>query len=75
MNLTNSRSRLAGMSRELLHSWQETQETWRDEKSREFDRNYMQPLFDAVDNAVTAMEDLEKMLQKLRNDCEPDSKR
>tara|TARA_R110000850_G_scaffold66959_13_gene148618 strand:+ start:631 stop:801 length:171 start_codon:yes stop_codon:yes gene_type:complete len=54
----------------MIRTWQETQEIWRDQKCREFDSNYMQPLFDAVENSVSAMEDLEKILQKLRNDCE-----
>ena len=61
---------MMGLSRELLKSWQETQGIWRDRKADEFDRTYMQPLFDATDNAVTAMGDLEKMLTKLRRDCE-----
>lgn len=70
MSLQNSRGRLLGLSREMIRQWQETQEVWRDEKAREFDQTYMQPLFDAADNAVAAMEDLDKLLAKLRNDCE-----
>ncbi len=70
MSLNNSRGRLVGISRELLKSWQETQQFWHDRKGKEFDSNYMQPLFDAVDNASSAMDDLEKLLKKLRKDCE-----
>ncbi|MEX2579723.1 MAG: hypothetical protein WD342_11750 [Verrucomicrobiales bacterium] len=70
MSLNNSRGRLVGISRELLRTWQETQESWQDRKCREFDQAYMQPLFDALDNTATAMEDLEKTLRKLRKDCE-----
>ena len=70
MSLNNSRGRLTGLSRELINSWQETQEVWHDQKSKDFDRTYMQPLFDAVDNAVAAMDDLDKMLRKLKDDCE-----
>lgn len=70
MSLNNSRGRLVGTSRELLRSWQETQQYWHDRKAKEFDATYMQPLFDAVENASTAMDDLEKMLKKLRKDCE-----
>ena len=70
MSLNSNRSRIAGLSRELLRSWQETQEVWRDQKGREFDKVYMQPLFDAVENAGLAVDDLEKLLKKLRNDCE-----
>ena len=59
-----------GLSKELLRTWQETQEPWRDQKSREFDKTYMQPLFDSVDHASAAMDDLDKVLRKLRSDCE-----
>lgn len=70
MSLNNSRGRMLGLSRELIREWQDTQESWRDRKCREFDQSYMQPLFDSVDNAIAAMEDLDKLLLKLRNDCE-----
>ena len=70
MSMNHQNGRLFGLSKELLKSWQETQEVWRDQKCREFDNTYMQPLFDAVDHAVAAMDDLDKVLQKLKNDCE-----
>lgn len=70
MALNNSKSRLNGISRELLKTWQETQELWRDQKCREFDTTTMQPLFDSVDHALAAMDDLDKVLHKLRSDCE-----
>jgi len=70
MSLNHSKGRLVGLSRELLRVWQETQESWRDQKAREFDTVYMQPMFDAVDHASAAIEDLDKILQKLRQDCE-----
>jgi hypothetical protein len=70
MSLNHSKGRLVGLSRELLRVWQDTQESWRDNKAREFDRTYMQPMFDAVDHATAAIEDLEKVLHRLRQDCE-----
>jgi hypothetical protein len=70
MSLHNSRGRLIGISRELQKEWNETKDVWRDRKGREFDRDYMQPLMDAVDNASHAIDDLDKILRKLREDCE-----
>lgn len=70
MSLNHSKGRLTGLSRDLLRIWQETQESWRDQKGREFDSAYMQPMFDAVDHAATAIEDLDKVLKKLKDDCE-----
>ena len=70
MSLNHSKGRLTGLSRDLLRIWQETQESWRDQKGREFDSAYMQPMFDAVYHATTAIEDLDKVLKKLKDDCE-----
>jgi hypothetical protein len=70
MSLNHSKGRLVGLSRDLLRIWQETQDSWRDQKGREFDSIYMQPMFDAVDHAATAIDDLDKVLKKLKDDCE-----
>jgi len=70
MSLNHSKGRLVGLSRDLLRIWQETQDSWRDQKGREFDSTYMQPMFDAVDHAATAIDDLDKVLKKLKDDCE-----
>lgn len=70
MSLQSNRSRVAGLSKELNRSWQETQDKWRDQKRNEFDETYMRPLFDSIENAVNAMDDLDKILKKIRKDCE-----
>ena len=70
MSLNHSKGRLVGLSRELLRVWQETQESWRDAKGREFDSTYMQPMFDAIDHASAAIDDLDQVLHRLRQDCE-----
>lgn len=70
MSLNHSKGRLVGLSRDLLRIWQETQDSWRDQKGREFDAVYMQPMLDAVDHAATAIDDLDKILSKLKDDCE-----
>lgn len=70
MSLQSNRSRLAGLSKELNRSWQDTRDQWLDQKRSEFEESYMLPLFDSVENAVSAMEDLDKILKKIRKDCE-----
>jgi len=70
MSLHTSRARLSGLSKDLNHTWKETENQWRDQKRAEFDETYMRPLFDSIENAVVAMEDLDKILKKLREDCE-----
>ena len=70
MSMTSNKSRLAGLTKELLLKWQETRESWQDAKSLEFERQYMAELSSDVDSAVTVIEQLDKILTKLRHDCE-----
>ena len=70
MSLSANRTRLAGITKELASNWNATKEHWRDAKSLEFQRDYLQELFDSVDAAVGVMEQLDKLLNKIRNDCE-----
>jgi|GEM_PF-398069 len=70
MSLQSSRSRLSGLSKELSRQWQAVQEVWLDSKGKEFNSNYMQALFDDIDSGVAAMEQLDKVLKKLKQDCE-----
>jgi hypothetical protein len=57
-------------TKELANQWQHTREYWRDAKSQEFDRQYMQELLAGVDRALTVIEQLDKLFTKIRHDCE-----
>ena len=70
MNLSANGARLAGLTRELAGQWQQTRERWRDARGAEFERQYLEPLFAESDNAVTVIEQLHKLIAKLRSDCE-----
>jgi hypothetical protein len=70
MNLSGSKSRLVGVTKELLLQWDDTRSYWRDAKSQEFERRYIQELRVRVDKAVTVIEKLDELLKKVRNDCE-----
>ena len=70
MSLAGSKSRLTALTRELAQHWRETKNSWRDAKSDEFERQYLQELFIAVDRSVTVMEKLDNLLAKIRKDCE-----
>lgn len=63
-------SRLNGMTRELWSRWQVTRESWRDARADEFDRRYMQELVSSVDKTVAVVEQLDKLLERIRKDCE-----
>ncbi len=63
-------SRLEALTRELRLQWQQTREYWSDQKSREFEQKYLQELFTSVDRTVTVIEQLDKILSKIKRDCE-----
>jgi uncharacterized protein YukE len=70
MSLSVSKTRLAAITRELSNNWQNTKQSWQDSKSSEFERQYIELLLNNVEKAVTVMDDLEKVLAKIRSDCE-----
>jgi hypothetical protein len=70
MSLSANRTRLASITKELSGKWKETKEYWRDTKSQEFESKYLQELFDGVDAAGGVMEQLDKVLNRIRTDCE-----
>jgi hypothetical protein len=63
-------TRLEGITKELMGQWQHTREFWRDTKSAEFEHKYLDELFSSVDKAVGVIEQLDKLLNKIRKDCE-----
>jgi hypothetical protein len=65
-----SGNRLAGITKELRAQWLETKSYWKDAKSVEFERRYMEELLASVDRAVTVIEQLDKLVTKIRKDCE-----
>jgi uncharacterized protein (UPF0335 family) len=65
-----SGSRLAGLTKELRAQWQDTKNYWKDAKSQEFECKYMEELLASVDRAVTVIEQLDKLVTKIRKDCE-----
>ncbi len=65
-----SSARIAGLTKELRAEWHNTKAYWRDAKCEEFERKYMEELFASVDRAVTVIEQLDKLLSKIRTDCE-----
>jgi len=65
-----SGNRLAGITKELRAQWQETKSHWKDAKSAEFERRYMEELLASVDRAVTVIEQLDKLITKIKKDCE-----
>jgi hypothetical protein len=65
-----SGSRLSGITKELRSQWQDTKSYWKDAKSQEFEHRYMEELLASVDRTVTVIDQLDKLVTKIRQDCE-----
>ena len=63
-------TRLTAITRELWAQWQRTKDEWRDAKSQEFEQKYMAELLASVDQSVAIIEQLDKLVTKIRKDCE-----
>jgi len=70
MSVKSSRGSLMKAVRDLNMSWQQTRNFWMDSKAGEFQQKYISPLPDAVNSASSIIEDLDKILTKIRRDCE-----
>ena len=68
--MSGNGSKLMAITTQLSNQWQQTKEYWRDAKSQEFERQYIEELLASVDKAVTVMEQLDKLVTKIRSDCE-----
>jgi hypothetical protein len=63
-------ARISGLTRDLIQKWQDTRQSWRDSKSLEFERQYIADLLGAADKTAATIEQVEKLMQKIRKDCE-----
>lgn len=68
--MSATQSRLAGLTNELKIEWEQTKHYWNDAKSAEFEQRFMNELVPAVNQAIVTIESLERVLAKLRQDCE-----
>lgn len=62
--------RLSGLTSDLWQKWLATRDLWRDAKANEFERTYLAELRPAVDKTLDVMEQLDKLLTKIKKDCE-----
>jgi len=57
-------------SKQLSLEWRETKDSWKDIKSQEFERDYLDDIPDHVARAASIMGEIEVLLRKVRSDCE-----
>ena len=68
--MSGSQNRLAGLTNDLRAEWEQTKHYCNDAKSREFEQRFLSELLPAVNQTISTIESLERVIAKLRNDCE-----
>jgi len=70
MTISANGRALAVATKDLLLRWEETKQSWQDEKAADFEQQYLTQLQTAVDRAIPTFEDLDKLVTRVRSDCE-----
>ncbi len=70
MSLASNKTRLATLTRALDHSWQDTKEHWQDQQCLQFEKQYIDGLLRNVGSTVELIEKLDRLITKVRKDCE-----
>ncbi|MEW6161171.1 MAG: hypothetical protein AB1813_27390 [Verrucomicrobiota bacterium] len=68
--MKGSAAKLGALTRELAQQWQHTKEAWQDAKCAEFERQHLQELFLSVDKAMHVIDQIDKLVTRIRSDCE-----
>jgi hypothetical protein len=61
---------VAAATKDLMRNWAATKESWSDAKALDFEQRFLSELMSSVDHAAPVFEDLEKLIKKIRSDCE-----
>ena len=70
MSAKGSAAHLIQAAKDLSLDWEQTKPFWQDDKSREFERDYLAEIPILVTRTITAMNELDELLRKVRSDCE-----
>ena len=61
---------LGSATKQLWRKWDGARQEWRDAKAEDFERKYLVELQAAVDRASVVMNQIEKILSQVREECE-----
>jgi hypothetical protein len=68
--MSAGQNRLAGLTNDLRAEWEQTKYYWKDAKTREFEQRFLTELVSGVNQTLNHIESLERVLAKIRHDCE-----
>ena len=70
MTISANGRALAIATKDLLLRWEETKQSWQDAKANDFEQRYLAELQGAVERAAPVFEDLDKLVTRVRSECE-----
>lgn len=63
---------IASALRDLLVAWDRSAEGWRDQQRQDFERSFIDPLQDSLEQVVKQTAGCASLLQRVRRDCTED---
>jgi len=70
MSTKGSAANIVQAAKDLSLDWEQTKTYWRDAKCLEFEKEYLAEIPNIVTRTITAMQELDALLGKVRSDCE-----
>jgi hypothetical protein len=70
MSVGSERARLVGVMRTVVREWDHVRQDWCDERSRAFGEQYIDAFREGIDRVLPRLEELERVMRKVRTDCE-----
>ena len=70
MNISSNGKMVVMAINALSVKWAETAESWKDTKSHEFEQKFLIELMASVERAAPVFDDLDKLISRVRSDCE-----
>ncbi len=70
----DAQNKITALTRQLTKCWRDTKERWFDKKTVEFEKRHLDALLPAVGRTVLKMGKLEKMIERIKKDCEYDER-
>ena len=70
MSIESSRGELTAAMAHLEEAWDEIQHLWRDNRARDFEKRFVQPLRPQSNVALSALGEISELLAQVRRDCQ-----
>ena len=70
MSLKANKAKLGRASKDLMAAWDQVSHSWRDQKAKQFEKDFIAPIPDSISSAIAIIDELDNILTKIKNSCE-----